>query len=171
MSSELGPLDPGGLIQLDVLKAEPILRLLVAHRGWEDGGIPFADGWAAFQVFMRLPSRVDDHGGTFQVTPAEADPDVLEVFLGRQLSRDTGRGWADTRAVGLNWVFHPADEPDPELTRSIADGIEMWSTDFATLDEFFRTVEGTPAFRAASQRDIMASTFYSQDDVDDEDDP
>ncbi len=156
--------DPQELLSLNVIKADPVLRLLAAHAGFEDGQVPFLDGWRIFKTFLRIPSAVEDGGGTFQVAGAEADPQVLEVFFGRQLGDSPEFGWSDARVVGLSYVFHPP-ESGPSVRDYLLDGEEFWSADFGTLEEFFETVEKSEGFRTARSRDLMSVTFYSQEEV------
>jgi hypothetical protein len=72
--------------------------------------------------------------------------------------------WPDTRIVGLNYVFHPPEHPTA-TGNGVADGYELWSEDFKDLEEFFLAVERSEGFRAVMSRDVMAVAFYSQDDV------
>ncbi len=157
--AHLGPHD---LLRLNIAKADPMLRLLAAHAGFEDGQIPFEDAWSIFKVFMQLPCSVTDGGGTFQVIAANTDTPVLEVFFGRELADARDDGWVDARIIGLNYVFHPP-ESGPAIPESLIDGEDTWSTDFATLDSFFAAVEQSEGFRTARGRDIMAVSFYQQE--------
>jgi hypothetical protein len=172
------------LFHLNLIKADPILRLLTAHRGFEDGQIPFSDGWSVFKVFMQLPATSEDGGATFQAYPAESQPDVLEVFFGRQLGERFGmvepishfagilmphlfagelkpKEWVKTRVVGLNYVYHPP-EAEPDDMDELDLNVEIWSTDFGTLDAFFRKVESSVCFHEACSRVPMAVNFYTQ---------
>ncbi len=157
-------LDVHDLLHLNLVKADPILRLLCALKGFEDGLVPFPEAWSVFKLFIQLPTRVKDGGATFQASSGDPDPGVLDVFIGRQLSEDSGRGWIETRVVGFAFVFHPS-ESESEDGDDLVSGEEFWSANFATEDEFFAAVEGSAGFRAASSREVMAVTFYSQEDA------
>ena len=146
-------------LTLNVLTAGPILRLLVAALGYENDDIPFPEGWAAFKNFLAFPTVIGDDGGTFQVCPAEEDPLVFDVFIGRQLSERRRSqlsevDYEDTRIVGINFVL---EAPDP------VDELEVWSKDFPDLSTFFGHVENTSAFHAALSAQLAIATFYSQE--------
>jgi hypothetical protein len=153
--------DPQDLLRLNIPKADPALRLLAAHAGFEDGQIPFEEGWSIFKVFMRLPTSVEDGGATFQVAPADANSHVLEVFFGRELI-GVRPPLADARVIGLSYVFHPP-ESGPAVRDYLVEGEEIWSTDFATLEDFFTAVEESEGYRTARGREVMMVTFYQQE--------
>lgn len=165
--------DADELLRLNVIKADPVLRLIAAQKGFEDGLFGFLDGWTIFKIFMKLPAAVRDDGGTFQAHPAEGDPDVLEIFMGRQLSEIGEMGFRDTRAVGLHFVFHPSGKPaatpdpgeGPDDPEDPEDEEELWSADFDTLEEFFAAVEESEGFRTACTRAMIAVSFHSQEEV------
>ena len=159
-----GPMDANKLLSLNVTKAEPVLRLLAAHAGHDDGDFGFEWGWEVFKVFSRLPAMVDDGGSTFQVQATEADPETIEVFFGRQLSERTQYGFMDTRVVGMHFVVHPPDrDAEPVQEDEEVEDQEFWSSDFASIDDFVAAVEGSVGFRIARTRNLMSAVFYSQE--------
>ena len=79
---------------LNVLTADPILRLLVAEMGLEAPAIPFQDGWSVFKRFAAFPTRVADGGATFQARYWDDNRDAVEVLVARQMEQVTSRaGW------------------------------------------------------------------------------
>jgi len=149
---------------LNILKAEPVLRLLTAHAGWENGEFNLEEGWEVFRVFSRLPASVEDGGSTFQVVESAADPNTLEVFFGRQLNGRFRSGHPDIRIVGMHFVLHPPDPGDEPPSASVgANGNEFWSSDFSDIEEFFGVVEESTAFRVAQSRSLMSAVFFTQE--------
>jgi hypothetical protein len=150
------------LLKLTVLSADPILRLLVARLGHEESDLPFAASWMAFKRFMAFPTTVSGGAGTFQIIRNEADGRVLEICFGRQLSEERAEyGGTDTRVVGIHFLFSPVAAPDDG--RRVLE-IEMWSSNFPSLDDFYRGVEATDAFRFAFTASQPVTTFWSDRD-------
>jgi hypothetical protein len=156
-------MDAQDLLCLTVPKADPVLRLLAAHAGHGDGEFGFEEGWEIFKAYSRLPVSVDDGGSTFQITASEADPDTLEVFMGRQLSQRSEFGLTDTRVVGMYFVFDP---PGPGKGGDELDPQELWSQDFSSIDDFFAAVENSVGFRTACRRSLFSAVFHSQERTD-----
>jgi len=141
-------------IRLDILTADPLLRLLVAAEGHE--APPFVPSWRAFKRFMALPTLIRDGGATFQVFESEGDLSQLEVFFGRELGQlhVSVDDWEEVRVVGVHFVFDVEHALEPH---------DLWSRDEASVDEFFELVEGSDAYRLASEGQLIASAFYSQE--------
>lgn len=157
-------MDMTELLNLNVVKAEPLLRLLAAHAGHGDGDFCVEEGWEVFKVFSRLPTVVEDEGSTFQVMESDADPDTIEVFFGRQLSGKTEFGFTDTRVIGMHFVLYPPEgDREPMRVEETVEEQEFWSPDYPTIDDFFLAVERSSGFDVARTRDLMSAVFYSQE--------
>ena len=160
-------MDTQALLCLTVPKADPVLRLLLAHAGHGDGEFGFEEGWEIFKVYSRLPVSVDDGGSTFQIMASEAYPGILEVFMGRQLSQRDEFGLTDTRVVGMYFVFDsPGPGKDTGEEGDELDVQELWSQDFSSIDDFIAAVESSVGFRTACQRSLLSAVFHSQERTD-----
>ena len=130
-------------VRVNTLKALPALKYLLADVGVEPPDIPVRIGWEVFQKFLRLPADSSPDDAAFQTAWLRENPDapVFEVLLGRQLTDANPTLGPLTRLVALQFLF---DHAPSHLTE-----LEIWSSEFPSLDRFLDHIERQAEFEYA----------------------
>lgn len=144
-------------LEINLLTAGPLLRLILAQHDVEPPNMPAAEAWEAFKVFLRFPSALRTDVASFQATwtPEDTvdvpDPPFFYCTWSRELVDDTGLVGPEGRAIQIQWAFDPVDQDVPEM--------EIWSDAFDSLQAFFDAVEGSEAFRSLLRHEAIAELY------------
>jgi hypothetical protein len=149
-------------LQINLITAGPLLRLLLAMDDAEDPYSPSESNWEVFKLFCRLPASVTSDVISFQAswTPEDAaevpDPPMFYCTWSREL-QDSERFVPETRAVQIQWAIDPGTD--------VMQDFEAWSDDFPDLESFFAAVEGSPQFRCLIASEGMGELYTVDADM------
>ena len=146
-------------LEVNLLTAGPLLRLILAQHGAEPPQMSAQDAWSAFKVFMHFRSLLSNDVASFQATwnpedtvdVPDPDPPIFYCTWSRELVDDSGPMGQEGRAIQIQWAFDPVEDHLGEL--------EIWSDAFATLDEFFNAVEVSAPFHALLHSNAIAELY------------
>ena len=129
---------------MDAAEAYAVLIRRLEAEDLDPGQLDPWEGWKAFKAFLRLEvDGVHDAASVQASVDAEATPHAASLFLVRQFSNRDYRGVdVSVGRVVIELCYDASVFPtEPRL--------EVWTHDFATLEEFAAVVEGKAAFQAA----------------------
>ncbi len=143
-------------MKITTFTAEHVLQYLLAVEGLERPFGTIATSWPVVKRFLEMPSGESPDLASYQVSHGDSDdPRFVQVVFTRQLT-DSADGFGPrTRSTLFTFYWDFAQPFDLEPT-------ELWSSDFAALNEFFEAVEAHPTFSALA--DVPPEEAYVQVD-------
>lgn len=127
--------------EINLLTADPILRLMLAEAGYETFHFPFDVAWRVFAAYLTVDSVCEGDHASFEAETVEDG-----TFFAR-FTRELRDSQGDAIAVVLE-SYWESERPDHE-------NVEIWTDDYESLEEYLDAVSSHPVFLWAMQREAI----------------